>query len=154
MIISKNKEDYIEVDDFWLKCNPNVIERKVHLVKIDFAEPTIEKLEYLMDVLPKTNRFIVSDNIKFYNDFFRNTRKKYYVENTLKDNNNLISFLRRNNKVLINFNKVDNYTKTFLLDCLLEDILRNVEIIKISTYLFNIYHPQFENWSGNVVVTD
>jgi hypothetical protein len=78
----------------------NVYEKnKIHLIEIAFKEPTLEKIDTVIERFPNTNRFIVYDNVKFYNNAFKNL-KKYYVGN--KKGDSLISFFRKNNKVLLN----------------------------------------------------
>ncbi|MDY0215224.1 MAG: hypothetical protein RBS24_06925 [Bacilli bacterium] len=89
-------------------------------------------MDQVLDLLPKTNRFIIENNVKFYNSYFKQTKKKYYVENTLKDEKNFISFLRKNNKILLNLKAISNVMlKYFILELVFEDVLRNVEIIKM-----------------------
>lgn len=155
MIISKYKEDYIEVDEMWLKNAENIIYRKIHLVKICFKSPTEDKLEQLLYILPKTNRFIIEDNIKIYNDFFKKTKKKFYVENTHKDEFKFISFLRKNNKILLDFTKIKNFNLTHVLcELVWEDLLNNVEIIKMKKSQFILYSDALASWDGNVILMD
>lgn len=155
MIITNHKEDYIEVDERWLIDNHHVTERKVHLVKLCFQYPCVEKLEQVLDLLPKTNRFIVCDNIKIYNDFFKKTRKKYYVENSLTDEARFVSFLRKNNKILLDITKVTNtILRYFIFELTWDDILKNVEIIKMSKEDYAMYGCRLHEWSGNVIVVE
>ena len=155
MIVSKYKEDYIEVDELWLRNNENIIQKKVHLVKMNFRMPTEEKLDQLLYILPRTNRFIIDNNIKLYNDYFKKTKKKFYVENTFKDQERFISFLRKNNKILIDFTKIESFNlKHVLFELAWEDLLNNIEILKISKCDFELYKNHLTNWDGNVIVME
>ena len=155
MIISKYREDYIEVDEYWLRTNENIIQKKIHLVKISFSSPNEEKLDQLLYILPKTNRFIIDNNIKLYNDYFKKTKKKYYVENTFKDQERFISFLRKNNKILIDFTKIESFNlKHVLFELAWEDLLNNIEILKISKVDFELYKSHLSNWDGNVILME
>lgn len=155
MIISKYREDYIEVDEYWLRTNENIIQKKIHLVKISFSSPNEEKLDQLLYILPKTNRFIIDNDIKLYNDYFKKTKKKYYVENTFKDQERFISFLRKNNKILIDFTKIESFNlKHVLFELAWEDLLNNIEILKISKVDFELYKSHLSNWDGNVILME
>ena len=55
--------------------------RKMHLIKLAFKDPTEKIIKDVLNLYPNTNRFFISDNIKFYNAFLKNTQKKYYIEN-------------------------------------------------------------------------
>lgn len=155
MIVSKYKEDYIEVDESWLRINENVIQKKIHLVKICFRLPTEDKLDQLLYILPRTNRFIIDNNIKFYNDYFKKTKKKYYVENSYNDEAKFISFLRKNNKILLNFTKITSFDLRQVLFYLVrEDLLNNIEILKLSKTDFELYKEHFETWDGNIIVME
>lgn len=155
MIISSCKEDYIEVDEHWLRTNEIIIQKKIHLVKISFSSPNEEKLDQLLYILPKTNRFIIDNNIKLYNDYFKKTKKKFYVENTFKDQERFISFLRKNNKILIDFTKIESFNlKHVLFELAWEDLLNNIEILKISKVDFELYKSHLSNWDGNVILME
>lgn len=155
MIVSKYKEDYIEVDEKWLIHNHVPTERKIHLVKLCFNFPCEEMMDQVLDLLPKTNRFIIENNVKFYNSYFKQTKKKYYVENTLKDEKNFISFLRKNNKILLNLKAISNVMlKYFILELVFEDVLRNVEIIKMDKEDYIERQDMLKEWSGNVIILE
>ena len=155
MIVSKYKEDYIEVDESWLRNNENVIQRKVHLVKICFNTPTEDKLDQLLYILPRTNRFIIDNHIRIYNDFFKKTKKKFYVENTVKDENRFVSFLRKNNKVLLDFTKIKSPNLMYVLyELVWEDLLSNIEIIKMDKTCFELYKDHLTFWDGNIILMD
>lgn len=155
MIVSKYKEDYIEVDEHWLRVNEDVIQKKIHLVKLQFKYPTEEKLDQLLYILPRTNRFIIENNIRVYNDYFKNTKKKFYVENSFKDQERFISFLRKNNKILLDFTKITStHLKHILLESNWEDLLSNIEILKISYTDFKLYESHFSQWDGNIIIME
>lgn len=151
MLISRNNIDYIEVDENWLDKQSGIIDKKFHLVKLLFCNPTKEVLDKILKILPKTNRFIIEDNVKFYNGYFKQTNKKYYVENIGEEN--FITFLRKNNKILINFNRLSQDVQYFLFDVYIEDLLNNVEIIKVNQDLYEDFYWYFKNWNGNIIIT-
>lgn len=155
MIVSNYKEDYIEVNEAWLIDNYYVIERKIHLVKLCFKFPCTEKLDQVLDLLPKTNRFIISDNIKIYNDYFKQTKKKYYVQNTFTDEKRFISFLRKNNKILLDLTQITNVMlKYFIFEVVWEDVLKNVEILKITKEDYDAHYDALKEWNGNVILVE
>lgn len=155
MIVSKYKEDYIEVDEKWLIENNRVLDKKIHLVKLCFKFPCAEQIEQVMDLLPKTNRFIVEDNIKTYNTFFKQTKKKYYVENTFADEKRFISFLRKNNKILLDLSKISNVMlRYFIFEVAWDDLLKNVEILKMTSNDFNERFDSLREWTGNIIVME
>lgn len=132
--------------------NNNVVNTndKIHLIKFEFEEPTKQKVDWVLQSYPSTNRFIIDSDIKTYNDILKVTAKKYYVEN--KENVGLISFLRKNNKVLLNFLNLLKEERQFFLDYLLFDILKNVEIIVLDEDNIRNYYQTLKKWSGNVIV--
>lgn len=157
MIITVPGKDMISVNDGDISdedlenWNVNVFDKKVHLIKIQVTEPTEQKMDFILDKYPYTNRFIINDNIRFYNWFFRSYEKKYYVENGY--NVKLISFFKKNNKVLLNFNKLDYDTKKFAMKAgTFKDILRNLEILQLSEEDFAKRKSLLLNWNGNVIV--
>ena len=102
-------------------------------------------MDQLLYILPRTNRFIIDNNIKFYNDYFKKTKKKYYVENSYNDEVKFISFLRKNNKILLNFTKIASFDLRQVLFYLVrEDLLNNIEILKLSKTDFELYKEHFE----------
>lgn len=143
---------YLEIDEDFLKLITEPIDEKIHLIKLNFKEPSQKLILKTFSMFPKTQRYIISDNIKIYNDVFKNTMKKYYVENGHLENN-IISFFKRNNKVCLNFTKILNKkVKQFLLDEMLEDILKNLEVIKISESMLKQYYTRLEYWPGNIII--
>lgn len=152
MKLSRLNNEYIEIDENWLNHNYSKLEKKYHLVKINLKNPTKEKLDKIIKLLFKTNRFIVSNNITFYNLYFKKTRKKYYVENVFCDDK-IISFLRKNNKILFNFSSFNiNELEKVFEKYLLKDILNNVEVIKINSEMLEKYSDILNKWNGNVIL--
>lgn len=123
---------------------------KKHLIKFAFYEPTKEKIGQVLNTYPDTNRFIVPNNIKIYNDVLRNTNKKYYVEN--RQGEGLITFFKRNNKCILNFNNLSPKEKRFALDYMLVDILYNLEAILISKEDLWDYENVIKLWEGNALL--
>jgi hypothetical protein len=77
--------------------------------------------------------------------------KKYYVENDT--NIHLISFLRKNNKILINFNNLNSHNKAFINDVdVLIDLLRNCEVVSCSKVFYETWKNTLQKWSGNVIL--
>lgn len=85
MKITQKGTDYISVNeeninDPTLKSIP-----RVHLIQLDFQTPTQEKIANVMTTWDKTNRFVVCDNIRTYNNLLKTTTKKYYICNNPGD---------------------------------------------------------------------
>jgi hypothetical protein len=128
-------------------------EQKIHLIKLYFDEPTKEKILSVVNTFTKTNRYVISNNIKIYNDILKTTGKKYYIEN--EKNTNLISYLRKNNKILLNFNNLRQNELDLLLDeKILLELLRNVEVIKIKQDTYDKYNNIFNSWDGNIILSE
>lgn len=126
---------------------------KIHLIKLEFDEPTKEKILSVVNTFTKTNRYVISNNIKTYNDTLKTTGKKYYIENSIGAN--LISYLRKNNKILLNFNNLrPNECELMLDNKILVDLLHNVEVIKIPKKVFEKYSTIFNAWDGNIILED
>jgi hypothetical protein len=125
---------------------------KFHVIKFNFEEPTKEKVEDVLKYFDNTNRFIIADNIKFYNGHLKYVGKKYYVQNT--SGNNFISFVRKNNKILADLTTMTNAESRFILENYLEDLLRNCEIIIIDENDMAAYSSLLKSWPGNVIVRD
>ena len=125
---------------------------KIHLIKIALSNPNRQVLERILECYPNTNRYIIDNFIKFYNNFFRNMNKKYYVENT--QNEPLITFFKRNNKVCFNYKNVDEDDKNFVRTNF-KDILCNCEVIVLSEYSHEYFSEQElfpEDWKGNIII--
>lgn len=139
--------DYITIDETVIYNQPK---NKVHIIRLDFVEPTIEKMNNVLTNNPTTNRFVVSSNIRFYNSYLKTTNKKYYVMNVKGDK--LISFYRKNNKVLLDTTCLTEFEKLFVLNVALEDILLNTEVLIISKEDFKYYSNCFDDWIGNLII--
>jgi len=140
--------DYIEVNES--NIDEFVDREKIHLIKLNFDEPSEELILEVLKKYPNTNRFVISNNIKIYNDVLKDTIKKYYIENV--ETTKIITFFRKNNKILFNFNNVNKKVKEFLLDNFLFDILKNVEVIRLDKYSFANKENVLQNWNGNVIL--
>jgi len=124
---------------------------RVHLIKLEFEDPTEDKVKKVLSRFPTTKRFIIDTDIRFYNFILKRTSRKYYVMNNVGDE--LISFFRRNNKVLLNFFRLSDEQKTFALSKrTFEDILKNVEVIMINKETFHENKEVLEEWNGNVII--
>jgi len=152
MIVTSIGTDYIELNEDSLYSKDLQQIPRVHLIKLSFDDPTEKKVKKVLELFPKTNRFVIEKDIKIYNFILRGTSKKYYVSNV--QGTNMISFFRKNNKILVNFNYFDLFDyKYYLIDSVFEDLLRNVEVIDISKDIFDDKINILEDWRGNVIVS-
>ena len=153
MKLTQIGSDYIKINEDNLYDEKLLSIPRVHLIKLDFFNPNEEKIRKVIRNFPKTNRYVIEDNIRIYNFILRGTSKKYYVSNS--DGADVISFFRKNNKVLVNFFKLTEFEKVFLLsDKVFEDVLRNTEVIQIDKNIFDEKMEVLENWRGNVIVSE
>lgn len=153
MKITKIGTDFVTISEENLNDSELQLIPKIHIIKLDFNVPSREKINDVMLLYPKTNRYIVSDNIKVYNSILKTTAKKYYVENN--ESNSLITFLRKNNKIVININKLSNHDKEFILDdVVLSDLLNNIEVIQIDKDNFDMFEHILTKWNGNVILEE
>lgn len=153
MKLTQIGSDYIRINEDNLYDDKLLSIPRVHLIKLDFFNPSDEKIRKVIRNFPKTNRYVIDDNIRTYNFILRGTSKKYYVSNN--EGADIISFFRKNNKVLVDFFKLNEFEKVFLLsDRVFEDVLRNTEVIQISKEIFDEKMEILENWRGNVIVSD
>lgn len=151
MKITKIGSDFISIDEENIDDSRLLNIPRVHLIKLNFLNPTKQKVERVLDLYHETNRFIIEDNIKIYNYILRSTNKKYYIENT--PGARLISFFRKNNKVLVNFNNLNLFERQFLLsEVCFEDVLKNTEVIMLDRPSFDEKKTVLQNWSGNVII--
>jgi len=152
MIITSVGTDYIELNENNLYNKDLQQIPRVHLIKLNFNEPTEKKVKKVLSLFPKTNRFVIENNIKIYNFILRGTSKKYYVSNII--DTNMVSFFRKNNKILVNFNYFDSINRMYYLqDDIFEDLLKNVEVIDINEDIFNEKDDILEYWRGNVIIS-
>jgi len=153
MKITKIGSDYIIIDENVIDSGLSRFKKipRVHLIKFNFAHPTETLVNRVIDEFPKTQRFVIDDNVKIYNSILRRTSKKYYVMN--KKNTDIISFFRKNNKVLLNFNNLSKEEMDFfLLDGVFEDVLRNTEVIVLSKYIHDVKLEVLDKWKGNCII--
>jgi len=153
MRVTNIGQDYIRIDEQNMEDRKLLSIPRVHLIKLDFEKPTETKVKKVIDLYPKTNRFVVDQNIKTYNLFIKETNKKYYVENIVGAK--VISFFKKNNKVLLNFLNLTDAERTFLLsEVVFGDVLKNTEVILVNKVIFETKKDQLELWSGNVILTE
>jgi|GEM_PF-2247699 hypothetical protein len=151
MKITNMGTDFLSIDENNLNDDNFLKIAKIHLIKLSFFKPTKQKVETVIDRFPTTNRFVIEDNVRIYNYILKETNKKYYIENNT--DSKIISFFRKNNKVLINFNNLNLFSKQFLLsDDVFEDVLKNTEVIMIDKKTFEEKKEVLKNWSGNVII--
>ena len=151
MRITRIGSDYIEINEETIKDEKLLKIPRVHLIKLSFDKPTDSKVKGVLELFPKTNRFVIENNIKIYNNILKFTSKKYYVENTIGQPP--ITFFKKNNKVLVNFNNLSETEQIFFYKrVLFEDVLRNTEVIIINQDAYEDNKPSLEKWSGNVII--
>ena len=105
---------------------------------------------FVIKTFKSTNRFVIDKNIKFYNDILRNTNKKYYISNT--ENDKIITFFKRNNKVLLDTTRLSILEKAFVFSVALEDVLMNTEVIIVGQKNYKDNPGPYNNWSGNLIL--
>lgn len=127
------------------------ISKRYHLIKLDFY-PEKLKFKKILEIFSRTNRFIIDKHIKEFNVLFREVSKKYYVEN--KEEDMIFTFLRRNNKVLLNFLRMKESVKDVLLSKFLEDILNNTEVILLNEKDYQDNEKVLNQWKGNVILSN
>lgn len=153
MRITKVGTDYISINESNFADTKFQNIQRVHLIKLDFQEPTRILIDRVLGLFPKTNRFVIADNIRDYNAILKRTSKKYYVMN--KSGADIISFFRKNNKILLNFNSLSKEEQGFfLLDGIFEDVLKNTEVIAIDKDMHDMKMEVLDKWKGNVIISD
>lgn len=153
MRITAIGSDYIEVDEENYSSEALQKISRVHLIKLNFAMPTYDLVDQVLYLFPKTNRFVIEDNIREYNSILRKTEKKYYVMN--KKNADIISFFRKNNKILMNFmNLTKEERDFFLMEGIFEDLLRNTEVIAITKNIYDEKIEVIDKWKGNCIIAN
>jgi len=153
MKLTQIGSDYIKINEDNLYDEQLINIPRVHLIKLDFFNPNDEKIRRVIRNFPKTNRYVIEENIRTYNFILKRTSKKYYIEN--RKGVDIISFFRKNNKVLINFHNLSDFEKAFLLsDKIFNDVLRNTEVIHVDKDIFDEKMETLETWRGNVVISD
>lgn len=151
MRITRIGSDYIKVNEENYSSEIYQSIPRVHLIKFDFVFPTYELVKDVLNLFPKTNRFVIEDNIREYNSILRKTEKKYYVMN--KNNSDIISFFRKNNKILFNLMNLSKEERDFfLMDGIFEDTLKNTEVIAISKKIYDEKMEVLDKWKGNCII--
>ena len=144
-VIKISEENIYDVSD---------INHKVHLIRLDFKKPKNEIMKWVITTFPQTNRYIIdNEHIRFYNYFFKRTNLKYYVINTNKYYTGLISFFKRNNKVLLDTTILNKNDIKFVFDNLI-DVLSNTEVIIINNNNYNNNIDVLKEWKGNIILYD
>ena len=150
MKITKVGSDFITISETNIADQSLLEIPRIHLIKLAFKTPSFEKVDYVLKTFRSTNRFVIDNNIKFYNDILRNTNKKYYISNTEEDK--LITFFKRNNKVLLDTTRLNPLEKAFVFSVALEDVLANTEVIIVSQKYYKENPGPYNNWSGNLIL--
>jgi len=152
MKLTKLGSDYIAITEDNLRDENLLSLSRVHLIKLNFFSPTEEKIKTTLNLYPKTNRYVIEDNIRIYNNVLKRTNKKYYVMNL--SGVGFVSFFRKNNKVLLNIENLSVFEKQFVLSVCLEDVLKNIEVIQLNYEDFVSAEEIFEKWNGNVIINN
>lgn len=151
MRITAIGSDYISVNEENYGSETYQSIPRVHLIKFDFAMPTYDLVNQVLHLYQKTNRFVIEDNIREYNSILRRTEKKYYVMN--KEGADIISFFRKNNKILLNFMNLSKEEQNFfLMEGIFEDVLRNTEVIALNKIMYDEKMEVLDKWKGNVII--
>lgn len=148
MRITNIGTDYIGISEDNID-NVYPLLQRIHLIKLKFKEPTEEKIHRIIEEFSQTNRYVIEDNIRIYNSILKNTTKKYYVENNVGDS--LISFFRRNNKILLNTRRLSEDESTFVFNNIV-DILKNIEVILMDYNNYEKHCDILNEWTGNVII--
>jgi hypothetical protein len=128
---------------------------KVHLVRLSFTDPTNEKMEWVLQTFHKTNRYVVDINhIRYYNYYLKRTNLKYYIINTVDTWRGLVSFFKRNNKVLLDITQLTDFEKQFVLNVALQDILSNCEVLLMDREDYTGHLEVFNQWKGDIIIKD
>ncbi len=150
MRVTKIGTDYICINELSMADKNLISIPRIHIIKLDFDDPTDEKVEYVLKTFGLTNRFVIDNNIRFYNNILRKTNKKYYVANTEDDR--LITFFKRNNKVLLDTTILNPLERAFVFSIALQDVLLNTEVMIIRSKDYKENAEIFNKWSGNLIL--
>jgi len=148
-------KDIIKVTDTDFINDTPDISNKVHIIRLSFDTPNDDKMEWVINKFYQTNRFIVDNSdIKYYNYYLKRTNLKYYVINTVNIESKLISFYKRNNKVLLDITVLSQSERLFVLHSALVDVLQNTEVIIISESDYLTVKNVIDKWRGNFFIYD
>jgi len=128
---------------------------KVHLVRLSFNNPTDDKMKWVMETFKKTNRYVIDiDHIRYYNYYLKRTNLKYYIINKSNTWRGLISFFKRNNKVLLDITQLTMFEKQFVLNVSLEDVISNTEVLLMTKEDYTDHLDVFNQWKGDIILHD
>jgi hypothetical protein len=128
---------------------------KVHLVRLAFNNPTDDKMLWVMQTFRKTNRYVIDINhIRYYNYYLKRTNLKYYIINTQTAWRGLVSFFKRNNKVLLDITQLTMFERQFVLNVALEDVISNAEVLLMSKEDYTDHIDVFNQWKGDIIIHD
>jgi hypothetical protein len=65
----------------------------------------------------------------------------------------ILTFLRKNNKILFNFLNLTTYQQGVFL-YFFDDLLRNTEVIAITKEMFDEKMELLDKWNGNVIIAN
>lgn len=145
--------DYVTITEEYIRNLESPPTQKIHLIKIDIKSPDYKSMEAITMLYPETNRYVISSasNIRIYNEFFKKLQKKYYVENG--SNSKLVSFLRKNNKILLNICNLNSHDYAFVNNAnILADLLWNCEVVQAPMVYYDMWKQLFSSWSGNLII--
>ena len=150
MKLTRVGTDIITVDESNYKewCN-----KKIHIIKLAFQDPTKDKIYKVFDNYKLTNRFIIDDKIRFYNYILKYVNKKYYVSNTKNDK--IVTFFKKNNKVVLNMFHLSELELDFMnYEGFLMDVLDNLEVIIVHKSYYMYMKQVFIKWPGNLIISN
>ncbi len=150
MKVTKMGTDYVRVNELTMADEYITSIPRIHIIKLDFDDPTVEKVEYVLKTFSSTNRFVIDKNIRFYNGILKQTNKKYYIANTEDDR--LITFFKRNNKVLLDTTILNPLEKAFVFSIALQDVLFNTEVMIVKEKNYKENTETFNRWTGNLIL--
>jgi len=146
--------DIIVVDEQSFEDNVSY-DYKVHLVRLKFDNPNDEKMLWVTSAFKKTNRYVIdTQHIRYYNYYLKRTNLKYYIINTLQDWSGIVSFFKKNNKVLFDITKLSDFERLFVMNVALSDILGNTEVVLISKEDYTLKLDVFNQWKGDIIIHD
>lgn len=152
MRITKIGTDYVILNEENLDNDELLRIPKIHLIKMKFDSENIDEcVDEVLNRFPRTKRFIIENNVRDYNRILKRTPKKFYVENNRGDK--LISFFRKNNKVILNIERLTDFEIEFVKENI-NDILFNTEVVYFGDLvpLFEYLKPSLDVWKGNAIL--
>ena len=150
MKITRTGTDYVRINELTMADEYITSIPRIHIIKLDFKEPTDDKVNFILKTFSSTNRYVIDNNIRFYNNILRQTNKKYYIANTSEDR--LITFFKRNNKVLLDTTILNPLEKAFVFSIALQDVLFNTEVMIVKDKDYKENTETFNKWSGNLII--